>query len=647
LQNEDYLNGNSSNHDSDIESRLYAEIYFSNTIEGDNEVVNPMTNNQLTDNVQNSSYNSWDTNNFTALEDNMNESTYNIQMSLYNDKNKDTFMTCEDNLNQINESQSNNVNSTLDDPVEKPIPINLESNPESTSTIQEKQVLHVRAEINLDKSSNIEKNINNLKSPNKNTKSNKQSEKDNNFIKPTQSSNKRCKITDKNASDVNLETEKTVSNSLVNNLNTPTINCSKSEVNALQQVGNKPVNACVNKSQNSLPLASKNINNLLLDQKLQVKNKVKKKRLKKKASKQNVSKTSTNNHIVQKNVPNKVIETNPKSDVIIKNTDSNSQQFETIGNSDINLKQTDFIANNEKSQRNDAKIAKNNVAQFNSPHISEIIDISSESSKDSMEDNSKYNMIVATDKKLVKTRSSSIDNDSDDMSDTESIFEVPVPRKPTPPLIDIRDSDNERSDYNSSSESLNLQKTEFPKKGKRSCRLTSTPNVNQSVNVDSDIDCELMLNCTQIPTQASNLMRTERLNQNSNEFRKGTNSNKQKVTIEENLFDINKRISARSAIKERNSNVSSNVESVSTKKVSPTLNNKQKNKDSPNRKYTESEGYFFQPMNKKMKAFYNKSWGGEDFDIDILKEKMSRKIIKKIIFLNTCKSLVYIFFNIL
>ena len=35
------------------------------------------------------------------------------------------------------------------------------------------------------------------------------------------------------------------------------------------------------------------------------------------------------------------------------------------------------------------------------------------------------------------------------------------------------------------------------------------------------------------------------------------------------------------------------------------------------------EEYFFQPMTDKMKAFYNNSWGGETFDADDVKRKMS------------------------
>lgn len=258
------------------------------------------------------------------------------------------------------------------------------------------------------------------------------------------------------------------------------------------------------------------------------------------------------------------------------------------------------------------RIAENSC-NGDSMNDSAVIDISSESSNESFEDNSKYNTIMATDKKLNRRDPGLKITRACNSSDSEeSIFEVPVPPKPAPPLIEVRDSDNEREKSNERDQDSFLSDSsnslETTVQSNHNISLNSTMDRTQDtceIISDSDDSDNLILNCTEIQKGVSTLSEIKKLNQQ-------TPSKNTKISNVSNHLQQSQQIS------ESSSN------SVTIEKSPTGSKSKQKSLSSKNISAGE---YFFRPMTEKMTSFYNDSWGGENFDMTEIKSNMSRKFM--------------------
>ncbi|KAJ8683189.1 hypothetical protein QAD02_018981 [Eretmocerus hayati] len=235
-----------------------------------------------------------------------------------------------------------------------------------------------------------------------------------------------------------------------------------------------------------------------------------------------------------------------------------------------------------------------------------IIDLTVESVTE-VEKESKYSTFISTNEK-VERKESQIKNLNayNPMSDDEaSIFEVPVPPKPAPPIIELKDSDVEQvsdsDDDNSSDESVIDLIEESMNKSNRREQVFDT-SVVYDIDSDSNDHNEIVLNCTQVQKSAISL----------DEIR---DMSHQEVSNEESSNEMG----TASVLKD----VQGNHQLANSK---ASLCKSQTNgikEPMPVQKKIPIEEEFFQPMTNKMKSFYNDSWGGENFDIDELKKQMS------------------------
>ncbi|XP_011497646.1 PREDICTED: LOW QUALITY PROTEIN: uncharacterized protein LOC105362018 [Ceratosolen solmsi marchali] len=565
--NESFTYSSDSNNDSDIESRLYAEIHFANIIDGDNDLIESAVDNELTQISEITSYNSSDIN---------------------------TFITGRENLNHFEQTESGDA-ETFNNLNEKSS-IYFERHFKRANIMDEVDISSVPAESSLNKSSNIVPNINTLSNLKKMKKSNKRSAIDNSSNKSIESYNKKSKYTDKSINSSDRKNKEVIPSYLLNDLDISTINRLREHIkkNKLQQgkTKMKMLNPFHGKSADFAQLMDPEFLNLLHGKKLRLAKKAKNRKLKKTISKS-----------IVENVSNIT-------------TDTNIPLIEIVDNGDKKILEND---DDTTSQKNNTEATGNNIEQRNSLNISEIIDISSESSSDSKEDNFKYTS-VATEKKLQAKNIVINDNSEESTSDCQSIFEIPVSPKPTPPVIVLKDSDNE------SRKSLIIREVESPTRGED---FLHSPNntVSNKLSVDSESDSvsDMILNCSEIEPHVSNLSEIKKLNKLSNlrECDGGRNVIEADVTILEDSINSHASTIVSSVIKESNSNGSNNAEVASTNNETNNLNEKQKNKDDHSHKNISMEEYFFQPMTNEMRTFYNKSWGGEQFDIKKLKSQMS------------------------
>lgn len=274
------------------------------------------------------------------------------------------------------------------------------------------------------------------------------------------------------------------------------------------------------------------------------------------------------------------------------------------------------------------------ISQNSLPESSSIIDISSE---DSTEDDSKYNTRIATDKKLSKKKAVLTESEESLSDSEESIFEVPVPPKPAPPVIELKDSGSEvnngseSDDDSSSSDSSNSQKSLAQNKADKSLNTTTATTDNED-NTDSTVNepDNIILNCTEIQRGVSSLSEIKEMSQSSNKKQPSPTTRDNTQDIEVVQPNSSHSIDMCRTKEPQNQQKQSN-NSVSKEKVANTLNKKQSD-SCPKSKTLSNEEYFFQPMNDKMKAFYNESWGGENFDMDELKSKMSCKTTSFFVF---------------
>lgn len=251
-----------------------------------------------------------------------------------------------------------------------------------------------------------------------------------------------------------------------------------------------------------------------------------------------------------------------------------------------------------------------------------VIDLNSESSKDSVEDDSKYNVTsTASKKQELKNKNADLNGSSDS---EESIFEVPVPPKPKPPLIELKDSDNSDLDSDDDKhEYLHSKQKEILQSNEILLQQKSSTDEIYEIDSDSNESDNLVLNCTEIQKGVSSISEIKRLNtQESNKVEPPETLIKAQnhLTEKSDFFNFKKPVQPASQTQIKSTNYSNKNDFVDSQKVNDSneaVNLKRKN--------ISLEEYFFQPMTHKMKSFYNDSWGGENFDVNQLKKEMSCK----------------------
>lgn len=160
-------------------------------------------------------------------------------------------------------------------------------------------------------------------------------------------------------------------------------------------------------------------------------------------------------------------------------------------------------------------------------------------------EHSKYNVVSKDTKQKVRLfLAEQINKDEDNSDSEESIFEVPVPPKPEPPLIDLQDSDEENGsnsridndlilkNWNGASlktylrapplknyelEILQSNPQDTSSKSKTTSRSYTKDTVNSgksiqtSTDTQEDIFMDIVLNCTTIPRGAKNISEIKQL----------------------------------------------------------------------------------------------------------------------------------------
>ncbi|XP_058799395.1 uncharacterized protein LOC131668924 [Phymastichus coffea] len=497
-------------HDSDVEARLYAEVYYSNTIIGEeNNTDNSAFKNQCPNAV-----NDFDKSNCNN-HDLLHEKNITQNKSINN-------ITCNKNLTMLNDSSVNT----------KTTKSTKESNTRSTNNFLKESVSthKINNLSNIINTPNSKKRTSNKCLDDVNKSSKKQKHTNQNDIKESQSSHFKEPF-----SELRSNQGKTFHR----------------DACALVNPYNKNV---MGNEQNSMKLLSPEFINIFFT------GRSRKKKKKDHTFKKDKSKRTSN-----------II---PDTEIIEQS--SNMTQVENNLENDISS---------------------------NSP----IINISSESSNESFQDNSKYNTIVATDKKLKDREFGFKNTDKTDMSDSEeSIFEVPVPPKPAPLIVEVEDSDNEQENQSDKDNFLNdsVISQEIIVESDHEISLDSTLNETQDtceIISDNDDFNSLILNCTEVQKGVSNLNEIKKLHQ------------QKFIPIETNSDTSSSNI-------QHSQNMSSN-NSIAIEKTCTSLKSKPISKSSS--KNISLAEYFFQPMNEKMKSFYNDSWGGEHFDMNRMKSNMS------------------------
>ncbi|XP_025268112.1 uncharacterized protein LOC112639165 isoform X2 [Camponotus floridanus] len=184
---------------------------------------------------------------------------------------------------------------------------------------------------------------------------------------------------------------------------------------------------------------------------------------------------------------------------------------------------------------------------------------------------SKYNVVLKCMKKEVAlNKSLKNDEQTSDSSDSEeSIFEVPIPPKPKPPLINLQDSDEEKNDTNSRMNNLISEKIPTMKYKITDTRVSSSHqdtsfknkntdkslhNKNTTVNTENththtqEIREDIVLNCTIVQKSAKSINEIKQSSKSAE-----LNKNQEKVSTEDTNQNSTKQLSQNTS-KENNAN---------------------------------------------------------------------------------------------
>jgi len=300
---------------------------------------------------------------------------------------------------------------------------------------------------------------------------------------------------------------------------------------------------------------------------------------------------------------------------------------------------------------------------------------------------SKYNVVS----KCVKQKrllAKQTDEDKDSSDSEESIFEVPIPPKPNPPLIDLQDSDEE-NDSNSGidKDDLILKKWENNASVKTNSRMTSFRNCELEIlydksTINPDIETsmqkvpeDIVLNCTTIQRGAKSISEIKQLSSRVNQenkstkdtnqnFKKTSPQNKSKRNNENTNLQQETSVTSERKLQMTQENVNKchtyNLRSMKQNKTSEIatyikrkripINDQQKryndeidsqskqkrqctiqqnNQDvmlqgNSDKEKRNISNEFFEPMSEEMRNYYNSTHGQENFDVRELQQGMSK-----------------------
>ncbi|KOX67507.1 Zinc finger CCHC domain-containing protein 7 [Melipona quadrifasciata] len=255
---------------------------------------------------------------------------------------------------------------------------------------------------------------------------------------------------------------------------------------------------------------------------------------------------------------------------------------------------------------------------------------------------------------------SETESDSD-----ESILEVPIPPKPQPPIINLKDSDEE-SEISSNGSAIEYEPSFLKRKKKNSVKNSEKETFiidqyleSYELNTDSIDDTsgreDIILNCTEVRKGASSIKEIMEMSKSIQSGQHVDKDNTPEIQSPSKIIHVN-------AIYERDKNESINFaedvtvtnflnshESTPNRKrhydpcepctsdselctsvkqrkniESKDDHSKENNEHDSNTNINQDwEEYFFRPMSEKLKAFYEFQ-GQQDFDIKEIQNKMSR-----------------------
>ncbi|XP_043479155.1 uncharacterized protein LOC122509281 [Leptopilina heterotoma] len=322
-------------------------------------------------------------------------------------------------------------------------------------------------------------------------------------------------------------------------------------------------------------------------------------------------------------------------------------------------KKIDDAEKAKSKKRKNSKSSKTNTTEVGEKkqetEKEDVIDItSSESSDDSsINDTRKLKKRIEDKGTLPIWLNSSSDSE-------ESILEVPIPPKPTPPLVNLKDSDTNTSDSDDGIYDLNClpAKKKFQSKSddsEQSLENKNTTEIEDNLVQNSQENSKtLEISESSYPTSENYNSDNSERNISNSQSSFTTNSNissrncsyvtvdsgdesssiyadeEDNEAIQDLILNCTLPNSSPSRLKMGKSTADQETRNEyfeplndnpqpSTSKVKISKNLKMKS----SREKTDEE-YFFEPMIGAVKAFYNNSWGGENYSVEEVRSKMSK-----------------------
>ncbi|XP_011634241.1 uncharacterized protein LOC105425248 isoform X2 [Pogonomyrmex barbatus] len=406
-----------------------------------------------------------------------------------------------------------------------------------------------------------------------------------------------------------------------------------------------------------------------------------------------VSKTIQFNNVIEFNKESEnmqhILEATEDSQKTKSIDKTNFAQIDTLTDKEINSALHEYNNENpEDSSETNGKESKESSSRkrkfsrhTRSKHQENLEKDHSTSSNDAVY--SKYNVIskYVKQQKLIEKQSNESKRVSDSSDSEESIFEVPVPPKPAPLLINLQDSDDEKDiDLETENDPIlkrwnELNKIYSPSRyPKREIRKTSNTlqdtssknstdkfsyNNSTSVNPDRNVQThaqetreDIVLNCTIIQKGAANIGEIKQLSKNMEieqgnkltndasqhskrlsprDKSKGNNKNNVNIQRETSISPAGKKFQTKTQQNLDKTNKTLGVEDrkrqyneIEQMRHCTQQSNKgialQNNKEKKN----ESTNEFFKSMSEQMRDYYNSTQGQENFDVNELQRNMSK-----------------------
>ncbi|XP_020298911.1 uncharacterized protein LOC109863128 isoform X2 [Pseudomyrmex gracilis] len=271
---------------------------------------------------------------------------------------------------------------------------------------------------------------------------------------------------------------------------------------------------------------------------------------------------------------------------------------------------------------------------------------------DILEIYSKYNVLQKQEKKKLVKKA---DKETSDGSESDnSIFEVPIPPKPKPPLINLQDSDEEdnvnaRMSENDTTKSNKTAKiTCIPEDIALNCSLVHSPTQrgasslneirqlsrsaeqnqeelsktkNQSTNKNLSHNKTTKNNINRRLTLEGNSPITKQPNTDKNISE--CNVNNFKPLDQDQLHNISIEVSCTNSNPNRKRQFTNKLDESSKEKRQCSSQHTSQDNGSKVRRKESWNDYIFKPMTDEMKAYYNSTQIHEDFDVVQLQHNMS------------------------